>query len=294
MIAVSKAEREVLDSLLNAYPGFLSENLQWESGANPPDFVGTSVSGERFGLELTEWLIERQTTTSISNVESRMRLLGAIASERAGCPSPIVRVVICDRLDAPFRARDRQSYVREIYQFVEQFASRWTSDDPTGSWPVRDLSAYPTLARYCHSITLYGPPYNFTSPSGHALYGPGKRWIEFEPVGGVYDPQWAVDALISRIKDKTAKYQNIHRAQNITHFALLAHYGIRGIMHNTPYKSRSVGLEDAAMQAHQCFLTEHGAFDSAYLYMNFNGGKLVRLFPEFITLKEYSHQPGQH
>lgn len=76
------------------------------------------------------------------------------------------------------------------------------------------------------------------------------------------------------------------------YFALLAHYGIRGIMHNTPYKGRSMRLEDAAMQAHQCLLADHGAFDSAYLYMNFNGGKLVRLFPEFVTLKEYSHQPG--
>jgi hypothetical protein len=159
---------------------------------------------------------------------------------------------------------------------------------------VRDLSAYPSLARYCHSITLYGPPYNFTLPSGQALYGPGKRWIDFEPVGGAYDPQWAVDALVSRIEDKTAKYQNIHRTQNITHFALLAHYGIRGMMHNTPYKGRSTRLEDAAMQAHQCLLADHGAFDSAYLYMNFNGGKLVMLFPEFVTLKEHSHQPGQH
>jgi len=295
MTRISKTEeQEILNSLLGAYPRFLSENLDWRPGPDPPDFAATSLQGKRFGLELTEWLDDRQTTVSVSNQASRIALLEAIDSEHADCPSPLICLQVCDRLDVPFRIRDRERYVREIYQFAADHAPRWESIDPTGSWPVQALAAYPTLAKYCHSVTLYGPPYAFTTPSGHVLYGPGKRWIEFEPVGGVYDPQWSVNALISRIKSKTKKYRDIHRTQNLDHFALLAHYGVRGMLHNTTYKGRNMRLEDAARQAHECLLADHGAFDSAYLYMNFNGGKLVRLFPQIVTLKEFSHRPGQH
>jgi hypothetical protein len=177
----------------------------------------------------------------------------------------------------------------KIYRLAAEYAPHWKSDQPIGIWPVRDLTPYPTLARYCHCATIYGPPYSVTTPSGHKLYGPGKRWIDFEPVGGAYDPKWSVDALLSRIYSKTRKYHSIHRTQNLDHFVLLAHYGIRGMVHNTPYSGRNARLEDAAMQAHKQLIMEHGAFDSAYLYMNFNGGKLLKLFPEFSTLKDYSH-----
>ena len=68
-------EKEVLDSLLMAYPGFLREGLRWSPGPDPPDFITTSAEGERLGLEMTEWLHKAQTSVSISNQESRIQLL---------------------------------------------------------------------------------------------------------------------------------------------------------------------------------------------------------------------------
>ena len=223
-----------------------------------------------------------------------MALLRVIDSEHSECPKPLVRVLICDRLDVPFRRQDRNKYVKEIHQLAADYAPRWASGQPIGVWPVRDLTPYPTLARYCVAVTLYGPPYRGITPSGDALYSPGKRWIEFEPVGGAYDPQWSANALQDRILAKTSKYCGIHREVSLRHFALLVHYGIRGMIHNTPYSGRDVRLEDVAMQAHKCLSMDHGEFDSAYLYMNFNGGKLIELFPAFRVLKQYTHQPGEH
>lgn len=285
----TSTEQEILDSLLKAYPAFLSEELTWAPGPEPPDFIGTSTRGERFGLELTEWLNEDQTTVSISNEKSRNALLSAIDSEHRERPRPLIRILICDRLNVKFERQDNSEYVREIYQLAEDYAHRLDLNEPFGIWPVQDLAAYPTLKRYCVAVTLYGPPYIDTTPSGDQPYGAGKRWIDFEPVGGAYDPQWSVNALQSRILTKAGKYAGIHRDHGLQHFALLIHYGIRGLLYNTPYRGRDAGLDNVVVQAHKCLSLDHGAFDSVYLYMAFNDGKLIALFPELRVLKEYAH-----
>lgn len=287
-------EQAVLDSLLNSYPGFLRQGLSWTPGPDPPDFIATGQSRERFGLEMTEWLNERQTRFSISNQESRLKLLKALDSEHAERPVPIARVIICDRLDVPFRPGHRAAYVREVYQLVDDHAPRWEMNQAIGIWKISDLSEYPTLAEYCLSIGIYGPPRFCNTPSGLDWNPPGVQWIIFEPVGTLYDPKWSADALVSCITAKTRKYSNLHESQRLDQLVLLIHYGIRGIIHNTPYRGRNATLDNSVRQAHGILEGDHGAFDSVYLYMNFNGGKLVRLFPEVTTLLEFSHQPGQH
>ena len=290
----SKTDQAVLDSVLNSYPGFLQKGLSWALGPDPPDFIATGQSGERFGLEMTEWLNKSQTSLSISNQESRLRLINALDSERIERPVPITRVVICDRLDVPFRPGDRVAYVREVYELIGDHAPDWERNQAMGIWNISDLSQYPTLAQYCLCISLYGPPRFCKTPLGIDWNPPGVQWIIFEPTGTLYDPQWSADALIACILAKTGKYLNFHQSQRLDQFALLVHYGIRGIIHNTPYRGRNATLDDAVKQAHRCLVKDHGAFDSAYLYMNFNGGKLVQLFPNIVILLEFSHQPGQH
>src|SRR5271168_2115586 len=159
MIAAPKSEeQEILDSLLAAYPDFICDDLDWAPGPNPPDFIGTSARCERFGLELTEWLHPDQTTRSIAHQDSQIALLQKIDSEHSARPSPLTRVLICDRLDIPFRRRDEDQFVREIYRFATEGAREWKKNQMFEMWNISDLSAFPTLARYCHCIVLYGPP----------------------------------------------------------------------------------------------------------------------------------------
>jgi hypothetical protein len=283
-------ERNVLDTLVNAFPLFLGGVLNWHNGPEngPPDFLASTRYEKRFGLEITEWLAKGQTEVSISNQESRFQLLQAIASEQLERPYPLTRVVICDRLDVPFRRNDRDKYVQEIHKLISESAPLWHEKQALGIFKVSDFSKYPTLRRYCICATLYGPP-RFCNDPKFDWTRPGLAWIAFEPVGGVYDPQWAVNALLERIDAKVRKYSGIHKAQDLDHFTLLIHYGLRGLMHNTPYSGKSASLEDAARQAHGHLKTNYGEFDSAYLYMNFNGGKLIKVFPELVTLLEFSH-----
>jgi hypothetical protein len=267
-------EKEVLDSLLKAFPGFLREGLNWRPGSDPPDFIATGTRGERLGLEMTEWLNKSQTSVSISNQESRSQLLRLLDSEHRERPTPLTRVIITDRLDFPFRPGDRNAYVEEVYRLVEECGPQWEQQQALGIYRVSNFAGYPTLAKNCISIGLYGPP-RFCNDPNVDWNAPGLPWITFEPMGALYDPQWAVDALIGCIKKKTSKYRDFHRVHSLDEFVLLVHYGIRGIAHNTPFRGRSAKLHDAERQVHEMLLNEHGAFDLVYLYMNFNGGKLV-------------------
>jgi len=297
------SDQAVLDSLLEVYPGFLREGLCWVPGPDPPDFIAMSANSEHLGLEMTEWLNE--TRISISNQDLRFKLLTALDSEHSECRTPITRVNICARLDVPFRMQDCASYVREAYQFIHDQIQRWGHNQAFGIWAVVDLSQYPTLAKHCLSISLYGPPRFCNDPGGIDWNPPGSRWIYFEPFGSLYDPQTSAEALLFRIVAKTCKYGSIHHAPNLDRFVLLVHYGIRGIVHNTPYRGRNAKLGDAVKQAHDSLLREHGAFDSVILYMNFNAGKLVQLFsrtlyiarilsPAFATLGRAQHRLEQH
>jgi len=283
-------DKQVLDSLLESYPGFLRDGLSWHPGPDPPDFIATSASGERLGLEMTEWLHKTQTGVSISNQKSRIHLLKLLGSEHRERPNPLTRVIITDRLDVPFRAGDHRAYVDEVYQLVEEHAVQWEQQQALGIYRVQNFARYRTLAKYCISIGLYGPP-RFCDDPNVDWCAPGIPWIAFEPMGALYDPQWAVDALIECIRAKTLKYRDFHRVHSLDEFVLLVHYGIRGIVHNTPFRGRNAKLHDAEVQAHEWLLNEHSEFDSVYLYMNFNGGKLVQLFPEQRTMLEFAHQP---
>jgi hypothetical protein len=150
-------DSRVLQSLLVWYPEFLEKNLHWQPGPEneTPDFIGTSNNGKRFGLELTEWLDKRQTGVSISNQEARFKLLNGINSEGLSCPEPLTQVLICDRLDVPFRKTDLQNYSRELHDLIAYSAPRWKDNQVWGIWNVKDLASYRTLSRYCVCIVFY-------------------------------------------------------------------------------------------------------------------------------------------
>ena len=53
---------------------------------------------------------------------------------------PIIRVLICDRLDVPFPKRDRNGYVRDVYHLIADYAPR-RAYDRTFNCRLNDESA---------------------------------------------------------------------------------------------------------------------------------------------------------
>jgi hypothetical protein len=148
--ASKQEEKKVVDNLSATFPEFLGEVLEWQNGPEngPPDFLATTADGKQFGLEITEWLATDQTNISISNQESRIQLMQALAREKSVRPSPLTRVVICDRLNVPLRRSDCNRYAREMYKLISDFAPLWRENQALGIAKVSDFTAHSTLGRY--------------------------------------------------------------------------------------------------------------------------------------------------
>jgi|SRR5215469_5254907 len=70
-------EQSFFESFMTVHPEFLDAK-SWIPGPEPPDVILTDIHDRKLGIELTEWLDERQTTPSISDQENQMEwLVGA-------------------------------------------------------------------------------------------------------------------------------------------------------------------------------------------------------------------------
>ena len=67
---------------MTGHPEFL-EAKTWIPGPDPPDVILTDIHGRQVGIELTEWLDERQATPSIADRDNEMRWLTGLDTEHS-------------------------------------------------------------------------------------------------------------------------------------------------------------------------------------------------------------------
>ena len=73
-----KPDEEVFfKTSMTVHPDFL-EAKTWIPGPEPPDVILTDIHERKLGIELTEWLDERQTTPSIADKENEMKWLAVL------------------------------------------------------------------------------------------------------------------------------------------------------------------------------------------------------------------------
>ena len=97
--------------------------------------------------------------------------------------------------------------------------------------------------------------------------------------GGAFDPKVATTALIDAIKYKASKpnYQTLKADLGLAEHVLVVHYGIRGLLHNTPFEGINWKLDDILEKVRAEFQHFHGPFDRGYLYLTYNEGPLYQL-----------------
>lgn len=80
---------------------------------------------------------------------------------------------------------------------------------------------------------------------------------------------------------KTSKenYSKLKEKFGLAELALLLNYGIRGIIHNTPFEGINWKIENSIDEARPTLANQPGSFDRAFLYLAYSEGRLITLYP---------------
>lgn len=273
-ITPKAGDKALFEALLQNHPNFL--NLEsWTPGPDPPDIFVRDRSNHLLGLELTEWLDEKQTTHSITIQEHEIGWLQAINSSGRPRLNNFSRVTISFRNDVRFNREKVTEFCKEFHQLLKFIDSRWMTEivsEPFCIW--RDFERFPTLQHYVQMIWFPRLPPRFAE-SGQGW------WVTGEGKGGAYDPEWTASALIERIKEKIGKagYSDLKSRLGLSELILLLHYGIRGLMHNTPFEGVRLRRDEIVTRAKNVLASGSGPFNRVFLYFAFNQGELLSLYP---------------
>lgn len=264
-------DRKILDNLRDSHPNF-EDVTNWETGPDPPDFIGTRPNGPKIGLELTEWLDAKQATRSITRMEAEYRWIEALATEKQSPPKSFDRVILAFKNSVRFNEHDAPRFRDEFYALV------WKTDEHADRLTVLnavlDLSPYPTLKRYLRGLSFQRLPDKYCVTSG-------QRWVA---TGGKFypsDPQNAMRSLLETIEKKISKkdYVRLKQRLNIQELILVVHFGLRGVLHAAPSIAISPILLDLIPEVRSRFSDGAGPFNKIYLYLALNEGPLHLIYP---------------
>lgn len=264
-------ERVLFETFIAVHPEFL-ECKSWAEGSEPPDVIITDNSGRRVGVELTEWLIESQTGTSIRHEEQKYERLNALDTENHAPAKNFAYVQLWFRHDTRFSERHRERFRHEFYDLIAHVDRVWEQEmqDTQKIW--NDFTSYPALGREIYFMRF--------DDKASFRPTPGTRWALGTPRGGAYAPRDSTMALLETTKKKRAKanYTGVKEQHGLAEFVLLVHYGVRGMMHNTPFEGLHWKMEDVLREIRADLVKNPGPFDRVFLYLAYNEGQLFSLY----------------
>jgi len=263
-------EESLFKSFMKAHPNFLGA-MNWVPGPDPPDVVITDVQGRQSGIELREWLDQRETTPSIADQENEMKWLAALDTENSPPPKCFQCVHIWFHSGSRFSQRDEASFRKEFYQLISHVDDAWEremAETPQKIW--NDFTNYPTLRKYIFLVRF----------DDRMPFRP-QPWALGTPKGGAYNPRRMTEALLEGIEDKKSKpnYADLKIRHGLAELVLLMHYGIRGLLHNAPFGGVNWKIENVVAEARAYLALDHGPFDRVFLYLAYNEGQLFNLYP---------------
>jgi hypothetical protein len=254
-----RAEREVLDELLQRCPEFCQVPSQsWNAdNPDPPDFVGDRQDGQRIGLELGEWLDSQAATSSIGRRKMQRDLLAVLHEKVDGSPNPkptsFQLVYVTPHWGRKIASKDRTALRNEFHDVCKRIGQDWESiRRPTYGWPLsgerreeaiccarngwrldvaRYFPSWRTLGKYVAALRFRA--------KGPRISRCGLSWIQFDAEGGTPNPKAALRALCKLIGDKAKTYaretSRLSKTQ-VDQLVLLIHSGPGRAILNRPWE----------------------------------------------------------
>lgn len=261
-------EKRMFVAFLDDCPLFAGSPVKcWtQPKKDPPDIECLLQDGRTIGLELTNWLNERQIANAKlreSMEEPFRRALFAVPNESQHFQ--VVWMSVKERL----RKGDEDLLRDEMTRLMKHLDNMWDTqpdwDSPEG-FPWRDFTGYPTLVRYFAAIHIHPRP----SPR-LTTDPPELGWLTFVLRGGAYSPALAVDTLVANIKTKIAKYSA--KPVGLAAFFLLVHYDFKAYAHNSPPEGIGFSYPEAVVEASRMLGGALGIFDGIFVYVDTTNGQ---------------------
>lgn len=278
--AKQKGEAANFEAFRQAQPNFVGRPLvriQW--GGDPPDVLCLDAPGSRIGVELVQWVNQRQMAASKRRFKVEDSYRRAIRSPEVEPPANIGLVFIYAKETTLLAPENAPAFRDELYKFVRAVDDAWQLNpdwgDPQG-YTFTDFRGYPTLAQYVEGLDFYARGRRFDPQLG-------TDWLTFRAHGGAYTPDWMRDALLENIKRKITKYDKPHnkfklQQQRLAEFYLLAYYD-EAVLHNTPYDAPGFGFQDiAALVTRELAVNSH-PFDKVFLYSPIEKAPVSQAWP---------------
>ncbi|MFZ0590239.1 MAG: hypothetical protein WAM39_07135 [Bryobacteraceae bacterium] len=261
-------EKRIFSAFLADCPLFAGSPVtNWtQPRKDPPDIECHLEDGRTIGLELTNWLNERQIANAKGQESIEEPFRRALRMVPNGAQHfQFVWMNVKERL----RRGDEAALQDEMTRLMAYLDKRWEAEpgwqSPQGfDW--NDFTGYPTLARYLVNLDIHPrqTPGLTTEPAA-----PG--WLTFPCRGGHYSPYWAVDALCENINAKTAKYSA--RPTRLAKFFLLVHYDFKAYAYNSPVEGIGFSYSEATVEASRRLGQATGVFDGIFVYVDTTDGQ---------------------
>jgi hypothetical protein len=278
--AKQKAEAANFEAFKLAHPTFADRaitNVAW--GGDPPDVLCLDARGASIGVELVQWVNQRQMAASKARykLEDSYRL--AIRSSNEQPPANIGLVFIYAKDKTILAPQNAAAFRKELYVFVARIDADWLKnpdwDDPQG-YSFTDFTGYPILAQHIEGLDFYARGRRFNSQLG-------ADWLTFRAHGGAYTSDWMRDALSENIKRKIDKYEKPHnklklQQQRLAEFYLLAYYD-EAVLHNTPYDRPGFGFREIAATVARELAANPHPFDKVFLYSPIERVPVIQIWP---------------
>jgi hypothetical protein len=267
-------ENEIFRAFLQACPEFAGEGLkEWSQPADPtdfPDVLCVTASGKKVGVELGEWLDEKQMSAAKGLQRVERSILDAVGEQGENPTKNIYRVTLKVKGKRVVRVEDREEFKKNLWELILEVDRLWESQD---SWHTQ--RGYEAKAEDLVNRGLLNQHVEWIRfrpvPPGGPYQTVGLRWIRFPPRGGSFSEDTMVDALHSVIREKQNHYGRA--ATGFDHLYLLVYYN-EALLYNTPAEGLFVTFEDVAEKV---TVEQARPFDEIFLFIAVNGGEVFRI-----------------
>lgn len=248
----AEEEQSIFNAFLEARPLFAGEKIiRWSLAPDdPPDMVCVTESGVRIGVEITQWIHERELAAGKRRERIEQALMSAI-----GTPQPRNRsrrfslVVFFPKASVRFCGSESGVFRHSLFESIDHVDQNWPLTPSRQAHTFRDLARFPPVDKYLAQI-------HFVAGSSEAS---PYEWIVPVRRTDSFNERTMIEPLLTRVDIKIGKCRTL-KTECDALYLVIAHDQASGYC--SPVTTRiSRILEEVASMAS----TNHWPFRNVFL-----------------------------